>query len=217
MPGQAGRFRTVIILPRLAATRVASLLGVFPVTVVTGARQTGKSTLVRQPEVIGTRTYITLDNVLVRDQARTDPEVLLERAEHLVIDEVQHAPDLLLAIKRRVDEQHVRGQYILTGSANLLLQRTVSESLAGRAGYTTLWPFTRREQLGFGTPGVWSELLVEAPSRWPDLLGAGGCRRSRGSRWRGGAAILCRRTSWKARMHGRAGSTVTSRPTSSAT
>jgi hypothetical protein len=113
-----------------------------------------------------------MDDVLVRDEARRDPELLLDRADRLVIDEVQHAPDLLLAVKRRVDEHRRRGQYILTGSANLLLQRNVSESLAGRAGYLTLWPLTRREQLGLGTTGIWSDLLEEPPSRWADLVRA---------------------------------------------
>jgi hypothetical protein len=160
------------LLPRFALGRLEALLDVFPVAVVTGARQTGKSTLVRQPRVLGGRTYLTLDDILVREEARRDPELLLDRADRLVIDEVQHAPDVLLAVKRRVDEGRRRGQYILTGSANLLLQRDVSESLAGRAGYLTLWPLTRREQLGLGTAGIWSELLHEAPSRWPDVLRA---------------------------------------------
>ena len=160
------------LLPRFVAERLDDMLDVFPVAVVTGARQTGKSTLVKQPEVLGDRTYVTLDDILVREEARRDPELLLDRADRLVIDEVQHAPDLLLAVKRRVDEQRRRGRYILTGSSNLLLQRNVSESLAGRAGYLTLWPLTRREQLGFGGPGVWSELLREPPSRWTDILHA---------------------------------------------
>jgi predicted AAA+ superfamily ATPase len=76
-----------------------------------------------------------------------------------VSEEVQHAPDLLLAIKRRVDERRWGGQYVLTGSSDLLVQRNVSESLAGRAGYVPLWPLTRREQLGKARAGMWSELL----------------------------------------------------------
>lgn len=158
------------LLPRLLASRVGEMVDVFPVTVITGARQTGKSTLVRQGERLSAYTYLTLDDILTRDLARRDPELLLDRAERLVIDEVQHAPDLLLAIKRRVDERRVRGRYVLTGSSNLLLQQNVSESLAGRAGYGTLWPFTRREQLGFGAAGVWSELLSTPSVRWPELL-----------------------------------------------
>lgn len=159
-------------LPRLVQARLGALLGVFPVAVVTGARQTGKSTLVRRPELFGDRLYLSLDDVILRDQARRQPDLFLERAEHLVIDEVQHAPDLLLAIKRRVDRQRRRGQYILTGSSDILLQRDVSESLAGRAGYLALWPLTRREQLGLGSAGIWRDLLSEPIARWIDLLEA---------------------------------------------
>lgn len=158
------------LLPRLMGPVLGRTLEVFPVAVLTGARQTGKSTLARQPELFGDRTYITLDDILLRDLARRDPELILDRAERLVIDEVQHAPDLLLAIKRRVDDQRTSGRYILTGSSNLLLQQNISESLAGRAGYGTLWPLTRREQLGFGSAGCWTDLLSEPTSNWPTLL-----------------------------------------------
>jgi uncharacterized protein len=144
------------------------MLRVFPVVVLTGARQTGKSTLAL---MLGeSHSYLTLDDVLLRDLAVRNPEALLDQGERLIIDEVQHAPDLLLAVKRRVDEGRVPGRYILTGSSNLLLQQNVSESLAGRAGYVTLGPLTRREQLGFGSAGVWSQLLREAPARWPEVL-----------------------------------------------
>jgi uncharacterized protein len=156
------------LLPRAAAETAAAMLRVFPVVVLTGARQTGKSTLAL---MLGeSHSYLTLDDVLLRDLAVRNPEALLDQGERLIIDEVQHAPDLLLAVKRRVDEGRVPGRYILTGSSNLLLQQNVSESLAGRAGYVTLGPLTRREQLGFGSAGVWSQLLREAPARWPELL-----------------------------------------------
>lgn len=160
------------ILPRLAASRIHLLARVFPVTVLTGARQTGKSTLVQQPAVVGDREYLTLDDPAVLDQAVHAPDQLVARAERLVLDEVQRVPELLLTLKRAVDQRRVRGRYILTGSANLLLMRQVTESLAGRAGYVTLWPLTRREQLGFGSAGVWSELLATEPGAWRDLLAA---------------------------------------------
>jgi len=167
-----GDMQNMDYLPRLVESRVKAMFEVFPVVVVTGARQTGKSTLVQRPELSADHQYLTLDDVLVRDQARRDPELLLDRADQLVIDEVQHAPDLLLAIKRRVDEKRTRGQYVLTGSSNLLVQQNVSESLAGRAGYIPLLPLTRREQLGLGSAGHWSELLKTEPAEWPRLLEA---------------------------------------------
>ena len=159
------------VLPRLASRVLARTLEVLPVGVVTGARQTGKSTLVGLPEFAG-REYCTLDDVRLRDLARRDPDLLLDRAHRLVIDEVQRAPDLLIAIKKRVDERREPGRYILTGSTDLLLQERVSESLAGRAGYVRLWPLTRREQLGLATAGVWSDLLAAEPATWPELLRA---------------------------------------------
>jgi predicted AAA+ superfamily ATPase len=144
----------------------------MPVAVITGARQTGKSTLVRTSPAAGQRTYLSLDDLGVRDRARSDPDTLLRSASPITIDEVQREPDLLLAIKRAVDENRERGRFLLTGSANLLLLQSVTESLAGRAAYMTLWPLTRREQLGLGSAGIWSELLETEPAAWLDLIGA---------------------------------------------
>ena len=162
---------TLRLLPRHAEHALARMLETFPVVVVTGARQTGKSTLVRD-RLPGSRAYLTLDDVLLRDEARRDPELFLDRGGPLIVDEVQRAPDLLLAIKRRVDERRERGRYVLTGSADVLLQRGVAESLAGRAGYLRLTGLSRREQLGQGRVGLWSELLQTPPEAWPDLLRA---------------------------------------------
>jgi predicted AAA+ superfamily ATPase len=158
-------------LPRAALGALAEALLEFPVVVVTGARQTGKSTLV-QHLLEPVRPYLTLDDPELRDQARRDPASLLARAPELVLDEVQRAPDLLLAVKRSVDQDRPRraGRYVLTGSANLLLMERVSESLAGRAWYLKLWPLTRRERLGLGTTGIWSELLATPVPEWVDLV-----------------------------------------------
>ena len=147
-------------------------LATFPVVVVSGARQTGKSTLVRAAPALEGRTYLTLDDLSIRDQALRDPDSLLTRADELILDEVQRAPDLLLAVKRAVDEeaQRHKGRFVLTGSANLLLMQRVSESLAGRAYYITLWPLTRRERLGRARAGFWSELLEASPTDWVDVL-----------------------------------------------
>ena len=79
---------------------------------------------------------------------------------------------MLAAVKRVVDESRGPGRFLLTGSANLLLMRRVSETLAGRAGYLMLWPMTRREQLGFGGSGVWEDLLEAAPAEWIEVLRA---------------------------------------------
>ncbi|MHB8766357.1 MAG: ATP-binding protein [Deferrisomatales bacterium] len=91
-------------------------------------------------------------------------------AQPVTLDEVQREPGLLHAVKRAIDQKRRPGQFLLTGSANLLLMRQVSESLAGRASYLTLWPMTRREQAGRGRCGLWEELLAAPDEEWRDLL-----------------------------------------------
>src|SRR3989304_4810123 len=127
----------VLFLPRLLPPIVEEALRQFPVVVLTGARQTGKSTLVQHLPSAGTRRYLTLDDLDLQARARHAPDVLLEEGGRLTLDEGQRAPDLLLAIKRAVDRERRKGAFLLTGSANLLLMRKVSESLAGRAADLT--------------------------------------------------------------------------------
>lgn len=158
-------------LPRFVARSLADRLRVMPTVVVTGARQTGKSTLA-QNLVPGNRRFFSLDDFDVLDAARRDPEVLVGGAQPVTLDEVQRAPELLHAVKQAIDRQRLPGQFLLTGSANLLLMRQVSESLAGRASYLTLWPMTRREQRGLGRCGLWEELLAADDADWLDLLSA---------------------------------------------
>ena len=162
------------ILPRTAEGLVEQALATMPVVVLMGARQTGKSTLARIPPRADRRSYVTLDDYDVLGQARTSPSDLVRRAPLLTLDEVQREPGVLLAVKAVVDEDRPRrpGRFLLTGSANLLLMAGVSETLAGRATYVPLWPFTRREQLGLGTAGIWSELLATRPEHWLDLVGS---------------------------------------------
>jgi predicted AAA+ superfamily ATPase len=160
------------VLPRAAAPAIQHAMRVSPVVVVLGARQTGKTTLVRSLPQLAKRPYLTLDDFDLRAQAVADPEAVVDRAPALVIDEVQRARDLLIAVKRAVDLDMKRkpGRFVLTGSANLLMMEQISETLAGRATYTTLWPFTRRERLGQGRTGVWSELVSSKFSRWRDVV-----------------------------------------------
>jgi uncharacterized protein len=156
-------------LPRLVGTALSERLRVMPAVVVTGARQTGKSTLAEQL-VPGTRRYATLDDLDVLDAAQRDPEVLVGGPGPVTLDEVQRAPELLRAVKRAIDRDRKSGRFLLTGSANLLLMRQVSESLAGRASYLTLWPMTRREQRGLGRCGLWDELHNTPEAEWREML-----------------------------------------------
>jgi predicted AAA+ superfamily ATPase len=156
-------------LPRLVGTALSERLRVMPAVVVTGARQTGKSTLAEQL-IPGARRYATLDDLDVLDAAQHDPEVLVGGPGPVTLDEMQRAPELLRAVKRAIDRDRKAGRFLLTGSANLLLMRQVSESLAGRASYLTLWPMTRREQRGLGRCGLWDELHNTPDAEWREIL-----------------------------------------------
>jgi len=109
----------------------------FKVVLITGARQVGKSTLLKHCEE--NRNYISLDDLIEREKAIKEPKLFLE--EHkppVIIDEIQYAPDLLSYIKLFVDKSDEKGQYWLTGSQQFHLMKNVSESLAGRVGIVDL-------------------------------------------------------------------------------
>jgi uncharacterized protein len=142
---------------RLIERRVQSLAKHFPVVLVVGARQVGKTTLVRHLFGDRARSFV-FDPVHDPHGAREDPELFLsQHPPPLILDEAQYAPGLLPVIKRRVDEERGPGQYILTGSQNLALLRQVSESLAGRVGVVELAPLSHAEACGQARPGAWLE------------------------------------------------------------
>jgi predicted AAA+ superfamily ATPase len=119
-----------------------------PVTLLVGARQSGKSTLVQRiADGPHPAIYRTLDDADTLAAARRDPTafVAVSQDRPLVIDEVQRAPELLLAIKAAVDRDRRPGRFLLTGSANLLTLPRVAESLAGRVDVQTLWPLAQTE------------------------------------------------------------------------
>ena len=160
------------LLPRAAAAAVERAARIAPVVVLLGARQTGKTTLLRSLPLLDGRPYLTLDDFDLRTQAMEEPEAVIARDRYLVLDEVQRARDLLIAVKRAVDDDPERtpGRFVLTGSANLLMMESIAETLAGRAVYVTLRPFTRRERLGLGRAGVWGELLAAPFSDWRGVV-----------------------------------------------
>ncbi len=135
------------------------------VVVLTGARQVGKSTLLRQAEPFRDWRYHTLDDFDVLLQARDNPASLWAGVDAVVLDEVQKAPDLLSAVKLAVDSEPGRTRFILSGSANLLLMRQVSESLAGRAVYFVLDPITLGEVNGQPPSTLLADALAQ---RWPE-------------------------------------------------
>lgn len=138
-------------LERTMAAKIMELHKYFPCVLVTGARQVGKSTLLRSLLPEGMR-YVSLDNELMLARAKEDPvEFLEEQGYPLCIDEVQYEPRLLRAIKRKVDETGAPGQYWLIGSQRFHLMQGASESLAGRVGIVELYSLSQSEAAGKGS------------------------------------------------------------------
>ena len=131
--------------PREIGKVIVDALKSMPVVVLSGMRQAGKSTLLLNQPQFRNRKYLTFDDFGALEAARRNPEGLISDEASLTIDEAQKCPELLTVIKQKVDRKRAPGRFLLSGSANFLLLKSVAESLAGRAVYLTLHPFTRRE------------------------------------------------------------------------
>lgn len=139
------------MIPRILQRRLLALARKFPVVTVTGPRQAGKTTLCRA--TFPDKAYVSLEAPDVREYATQDPRGLL--ADHVrgaVFDEVQRAPALLSYLQGEVDERPRRGRFILTGSANLALLESVTQSLAGRTALLNLLPLGLEEVRLFPRP-----------------------------------------------------------------
>jgi predicted AAA+ superfamily ATPase len=136
---------------RWLTERLSEASRVSRVLVLTGARQTGKSTLLANEPMFSRYRHVTLDDMGILTQAEEAPETLVNMAPNMVIDEAQKVPRLMVAIKKAVDDNAER-RFVLSGSANLLLMKRVSESLAGRATYHVLYPPTWSEWQGNAVP-----------------------------------------------------------------
>lgn len=135
---------TLTHYPRRIEPRIADAMLDTPVVLLAGPRQAGKTTLVRQMAGNELR-YLTLDDELTLLSAREDPVGMIRSLDRAVIDEIQRAPQLLLAIKKSVDEDRRPGRFLLTGSANLMALPTVADSLAGRMETLSLLPLSQSE------------------------------------------------------------------------
>lgn len=186
------------VFPRAILPHVLEALKDTPVVLINGPRQAGKTTLVRQLAGAN-RRYLTLDDEITRLAAKEDPVGLIRSIDCAVIDEVQRAPDLLLAIKKSVDEDRRPGRFLLTGSANLMALPNIADSLAGRMETLSLLPLAqceitsapgasltwldsvfRGDMLNADAPAV-GEALVEKVTRggYPEALTRNDTRRRR--------------------------------------
>lgn len=158
------------LYPRLIEARITEALADTPVVLLAGPRQVGKTTLVRQLAPPGMR-YLTLDDQLTLLSAKDDPVGMIRSIDSAVIDEIQRAPQLLLAIKRSVDEDRRPGRFLLTGSANLMALPAVADSLAGRMETLSLLPLSQSEL--HGSSGNWIDATFagELPKVTTPLLG----------------------------------------------
>jgi len=163
------------LIPRHIRPQIVEALGDARVVCLLGARQAGKSTLIKSiaSEEHPAR-YLTLDNPPTLALAREDPVGFLANADRLAIDEIQRAPDLLLAIKRIVDEDPAPGRFLLTGSANIVTHPRVADALPGRVDYLTLWPLSQ-EELGRRRSTFLDDAFAgETPAGGTPPLGRGG-------------------------------------------
>ena len=132
------------MIPRTATSTLQRLAKGFPVVVLTGPRQSGKTTLAKA--VFKDKVYVSLENPDEREFARTDPRRFLQRFPNgAILDEVQRCPELLSWLQGWVDERAVMGDFILTGSAQFDLIAGITQTLAGRVGQLTLMPLAADE------------------------------------------------------------------------
>src|SRR5579862_6202168 len=154
---------------RCLASEIAEAFRDTPVIFLNGARQTGKTTLARQIRLAGKPLqYLTLDDDSVLAAAKNSASGFIAGlAEPTILDEVQRAPDLFLAIKAAVDRKRRPGRFLLTGSTDVLLLPRVADSLAGRMEIFTLWPLSQGELSGNRDSFVDSVFGRTAPERPP--------------------------------------------------
>lgn len=157
------------MLDRFISPFIKDALGDTPVILISGARQTGKSTLCKQliEKGIFTGTAITLDDPTTLAAIQTDPlGFLLSQDKHLIIDEVQRAPEIFLSIKKLVDEDRMHRRFILTGSSEVMALPAMSDSLAGRIERHHLWPLSQDEING--EQSTFLDTLVSEDGRFPN-------------------------------------------------
>lgn len=162
--------------PRTIASSIKKALQTFPALVLTGPRQSGKTTLLK--EIFGkTHHYFNLEESGVRLRAQNDPEgFLAQLPKPVILDEIQYLPVLLSYIKIMIDEERRPGQWLLTGSQNFVLMEKTSESLAGRAAVMSLLPFSFLEATGKGEKAVPIEAVLRSEMKFAAKTKSGDLR-----------------------------------------
>jgi len=131
---------------RVISKTILKAVKTFPAVVLTGPRQSGKTTLLKML-FSGTHNFVSLEDPDVRIRAKEDPIGFLNQYKPpLIIDEIQYLPELLSYIKTRIDQNRRPGQWLLTGSQNFVLMQNITQSLAGRAAILSLLPFSISER-----------------------------------------------------------------------
>lgn len=154
------------LIPRGIEQELLDILSVSRAAAIIGPRQAGKSTLAKQLQAAGVvPNYFSLDDEALRAAAHADPDgFALSLARPAVIDEVQRAPELMLAIKQILDSDQTPGQFLLTGSADLVTARVVADALPGRVEYVNLWPLSQAEIVGKRTSII--DVLLDGSPPW---------------------------------------------------
>ncbi len=133
-----------IMIARIIGEKALHFSNKYPVVTITGPRQSGKTTLVRN--IFKAHEYYSLENPIFRKQVIEDPSIIFQpKGKKVIIDEIQKLPDLLSYIQEQADKQNINGQFILTGSQSLLLSNKISQTLAGRTAILKLLPFSYKE------------------------------------------------------------------------
>ena len=133
-------------ISRTLQLQIEKISSFFPVVLVTGPRQVGKTTMLKNC-MEKSRTFVSLDELEIRNLAKSDPALFFQKYKApLLIDEIQYAPELFPYIKSLVDESGESGMFWLTGSQQFLLMQNVTESLAGRVGILEMQGFSIAEK-----------------------------------------------------------------------
>jgi uncharacterized protein len=164
----------IMKIQREIAPKILEGLNKYPIVAITGPRQSGKTTLCRmlKPDF----TYVNLEDISLRDFAKTDPKGFLETYQGgVIIDEIQYVPELFSYLQVYTDKRQQNGEYIITGSQNFLLLERISQSLAGRVALFNLLPFSLTElKKGNFVFKSWEEYLLYGsfPRKWINQIDA---------------------------------------------